>query len=325
MRLSRSSRVSDFRNMASTVLLNNDQPFEKAASVNLDRSMSCAEAFRVITANCIRQIIANEPGMCAGHAEALHQLRVGLRRLRAATKAFAETTADPQQGKIKTELKWVMKQIGPARDLDVFGTDVLEPLRQIDTYDPDLAAAHSSYSEMRRRAHESARCTIRSGRFRKILLDLAEWIEVGPWTTDPALKKLREREITEHAAELLTRWRRRFCKRGKKLSDLSPQQRHNLRMRAKDLRYVIEFFASLFPGREHAKRREAALVALEKLQDTLGALNDLIARKRIMPKEIDESVHAKRLIAAQENKAGELLYEAQAACAKFGEVKPFWK
>ena len=96
-------------------------------------------------------------------------------------------------------------------------------------------------------------------------------------------------------------------------------------MRAKDLRYVIEFFASLFPGRENGKRREAALAALEKLQDTLGALNDLTARKRIMPKEIDQSAHAKRLIAAQENKAGELLDEAKVACAKFGEVKAFWK
>ena len=157
------------------------------------------------------------------------------------------------------------------------------------------------------------------------MVDLAEWIDVGRWTTDPALKKLRKREITEHAAELLTRWRRRFRKRGKELSDLSPQQRHSLRMRAKDLRYVIEFFASLFPGREHAKRREAALVALEKVQDTLGALNDLTARKGIMPKEIDESVYAERLIVAQESKAEELLDEAQAACAKFGEVKPFWK
>ena len=311
--------------MASTVLPNNEQPFEKAASVKLDRSMSCGAAFRVIAGSCIRQIIANEPGMCAGHAEALHQLRVGLRRLRAATKAFAEVTADPQQGKIKAELKWVMKQIGPARDLDVFGTDVLEPLRQIDTDDPHLAEAQRSYNEMRRQAHESARSSIRSDRFRKILLDLAEWIEVGPWTTDPALKKVRERKITEHATELLTRWRKRFRKRGRKISDLSPQQRHSLRMRAKDLRYVIEFFASLFPGQENGKQREAALAALEKLQDTLGALNDLTTRKGIMPKEINQSAHARRLIAAQENKAGELLDEAKAACAKFGEVKPFWK
>ena len=218
-----------------------------------------------------------------------------------------------------------MKQIGPARDLNVFGTDVLEPLRQIDIDDPHFAAAHRSYDEMRKRVHESARSSIRSDRFRKIMVDLAEWIEVGRWTTDPALKEARERKVTEYAAELLTRWRKRFRKRGKKLSDLSPRQRHSLRMRAKDLRYVIEFFASLFPGREHEKRREAALVALEKLQDTLGALNDLTARKGITPKEIDQSAHAKRLIAAQENKAGELLGEAKAARAQFGEVKSFWK
>jgi CHAD domain-containing protein len=109
------------------------------------------------------------------------------------------------------------------------------------------------------------------------------WIEVGRWTTDPALKKLREHKITEYAAELLTQWRKRFRKRGKKLSHLGSQQRHSLRMRTKDLRYAIEFFASLFP--KHRKRREVTLTALEKLQDTLGALNDLIARKEIMPKE----------------------------------------
>jgi hypothetical protein len=66
-------------------------------------------------------------------------------------------------------------------------------------------------------------------------------------------------------------------------------------------------------------------VALENLQDTLGALNDLTARKEIMPKEINQSAHARKVITAQESKAGKLLEEAKAACAKFGEVKAFWK
>jgi CHAD domain-containing protein len=94
-------------------------------------------------------------------------------------------------------------------------------------------------------------------------------------------------------------------------------------MRAKDSRYVTEFFASLF--RAHEKRRIASLAALEKLQDTLGALNDLNARKGIMPKEINQSAHARSIITSQEHKAGELLDEAKAACAKFREVKAFWK
>jgi hypothetical protein len=50
-----------------------------------------------------------------------------------------------------------------------------------------------------------------------------------------------------------------------------------------------------------------------KLQNTLRALNDLAARKAIMPKEIDQSAHARRLIAVQENKAGELLDEGESS------------
>jgi triphosphatase len=89
------------------------------------------------------------------------------------------------------------------------------------------------------------------------------------------------------------------------------------------LRYATEFFVNLFP--KHVKRRKATLAALEKLQDALGALNDLTARKDIMPKEINQSAHARRVITAQESEADQLLEEANAACAKFGTVKAFWK
>jgi inorganic triphosphatase YgiF len=138
--------------------------FEKA-TVELDPRMSTTEAFRVITGSCLRQIIANEPGMLTGHAETLHQFRIGLRRLRAAIKAFGGMTADPEREAIKAKLKWVMKQVGPARDLDVFGVDVLEPLEQ--SKDPHLVAARRSYNEMRKQAHETARSSIRSTSFAK--------------------------------------------------------------------------------------------------------------------------------------------------------------
>jgi triphosphatase len=300
-----------------------DEPFEKATSVEFKPDISCAEAFRIITDNCIRQIVANEPGMCAGHAEALHQLRIGLRRLRVAIKAFKRVTADPQQEAISTELRWAMKQVGLARDLDVFGAEVFERLDQIGRRDRDLAAAHSSYDEMRRQAHESARISIRSDRFRDLLINLTEWIKVGAWTTNAALREMRERKVVDLAVEILGEWRKGLRKRCRKLGTLTPKQRHRLRMRAEDSRYVTEFFASLF--RAHEKRRIASLAALEKLQDTLGALNDLNARKGIMPKEINQSAHARSIITAQEHKAGELLDEAKAACAKFREVKAFWK
>ena len=62
--------------------------FEKASPVELDPGMTSAQAFRVIARNCLRQIIANAPGVCAQDIEAVHQMRVGLRRLRAAITIF---------------------------------------------------------------------------------------------------------------------------------------------------------------------------------------------------------------------------------------------
>ncbi|QTC89591.1 CHAD domain-containing protein [Brevundimonas pondensis] len=68
------------------------------------------------------------------------------------------------------------------------------------------------------------------------------------------------------------------------LFDLDAEARHHLRIRTKRLRYAAEFFTDLFPAR---RRRARYLKALERLQDTLGALNDLaVARDRIPAKPL---------------------------------------
>ena len=57
--------------------------------------------------------MANEPSMCAGQVESLHQMRIGLRRLRAAIAIFADVVDDEDLEKIKGELKWITKELGP--------------------------------------------------------------------------------------------------------------------------------------------------------------------------------------------------------------------
>jgi len=99
---------------------------EKAGRVDLDGELSCREAFRAVAHSCLRQIIVNEPGVCAGDAQSLHQMRIGLRRLRAAIVAFETIAADAQQDRIRDELKWITNELGPARDLDVFEADILQ-------------------------------------------------------------------------------------------------------------------------------------------------------------------------------------------------------
>ncbi|ODS02986.1 hypothetical protein AUC71_12250 [Methyloceanibacter marginalis] len=97
-----------------------DQAFEKAQAVIVTPEMSCAQAFRTVARNCLRQIIVNAPAMGDGRPEALHQMRVGLRRLRAAIALFGDVVADRDREAVTESLKWIGGELGPARDLDVF-------------------------------------------------------------------------------------------------------------------------------------------------------------------------------------------------------------
>jgi triphosphatase len=297
---------------------------EKAERLELDASTTCQHAFRAIGENCLRQIVVNEPGMCAGEAEALHQMRVGLRRLRAAIAVFAKVVADSEQDRIKGELKWITTELGPARDLDVFAADVLKPPGKNQVETASLAESRRVFALNRAKAYAAAVGSVRSDRFRNVLLDIAEWIEVGPWTVDVARAARRARPVTKHAAEWLARTRKRVRNKGASLRELDIAERHKLRIKAKNLRYAIEFFAGVFPGDQTAKRREAALASLKELQDSLGGLNDLAAREALVANGHDLAHHAVDLLASKQAEMDRLLDRAEAAHANFAKVKAFW-
>ena len=191
-----------------------------------------------------------------GRAEALHQMRVGLRRLRAAITIFADLLVGSDAGRIKAELRWITRELGPARDLDVFAADVLRPLQAAHPADQRVSAAHRDFEERRKTAYARAAGSVGSNRFRNALLDLAEWIEVGAWASN---ETAAAGSITEHAANELARLSKQIKKRGADLRHRSAHQRHRLRIRAKRLRYATEFFASTFPTEANIKRRAECL------------------------------------------------------------------
>ena len=234
------------------LLADADFAVEKAGDLDIKPEVTIADAFRAIARNCLRQIIVNEPAMCAGRAEALHQMRVGLRRLRAAISIFADVLGESGEERIKAELRWITQELGPARDLDVFAADVLKPLQAAHPDDEGVGAAHRDFEERRKTAYARAAGSVRSDRFRNALLDIAEWIEVGAWgSREIAASGL----IAPYAAKELARLRKQIKKRGADLRQRSVHQRHRLRIRAKRLRYAIEFFASTFPGEKNMRRR----------------------------------------------------------------------
>ena len=70
---------------------------EKAAEIDIPPNMSAEEAFRAIARSCVRQLVANEPILLTGRAEGLHQMRIGLRRLRASIAIFADVVGDEHE------------------------------------------------------------------------------------------------------------------------------------------------------------------------------------------------------------------------------------
>jgi triphosphatase len=310
---------------------------EKAADVHLTPTTPTAEAFRAIARNCLRQLVANEAPMVAGDGEALHQMRIGLRRLRAAISTFKSLVADSECERIKAELRWISRKLSPARDLDILLAEVLEPLRQQHPDDAGVAGLCRSFRRRRAAAHKRAVAAVQSPRCRTMVLQVAEWIEAGRWSTDAddLLRVRREQPISVLAAEELTRRRKRIRKRSKLLAELSAPERHALRIRAKKLRYASEFFADVFPGNKNAKRCKAALSSLKELQDALGALNDIATREALAARMAragsskrrearDRAFAAGVVFGSQDVHVQDMLDKAAAASAEFLKVKPYW-
>ena len=91
-----------------------------AEKISVRRGTSTADAFRSIGRSALRQIAANGPAVEYFDSEGVHQMRVGLRRIRAAISLFGELLGDRQTKRIKSELKWLTGELAPAREFDVY-------------------------------------------------------------------------------------------------------------------------------------------------------------------------------------------------------------
>jgi CHAD domain-containing protein len=184
----------------------------------------------------LRQIIGNEAGVETGSPEALHQLRIGLRRLRAAISLFSEIVAGRETESVKSELKWITRELSPARDLDVYFSQVLGRFREQYKRSGEFRILCRIFERRRSEAFVRAVDAIRSGRYRRLLIELAAWIETGAWgrAEDDAARTVLEQPIEQYAAERLARRRKKIVKKAKVFDRLDDARRHKLRIAIKN-------------------------------------------------------------------------------------------
>ncbi|SFO98256.1 Inorganic triphosphatase YgiF, contains CYTH and CHAD domains [Bradyrhizobium sp. Ghvi] len=243
---------------------------QHAEPIALKPALSAREAFSVIAHSTLRQITANADPVRAMDSEGVHQMRVGLRRLRAAISLFKEMLPRASTARIKSELKWLTSELAPAREIDVFLNESIAPVAGQGLPRRGVRAIQKRFSRQRTTAFARARDAIASPRYRRLLIDVIEWIETGRSRSDGG------RTIAAYAAEVLDRRIKKAQKQGKHLDDLDPRQRHKLRIKVKKIRYAVDFFESLYADRDQ-KQLASLSRRLKQIQSALGSLNDFMA------------------------------------------------
>jgi len=177
-------------------------------------------------------------------------------------------------------LKWLIGELGPARDWDVFLSDVLGVVIRGHPEDPDLAMLREAAEARRDECYETAQAAIRARRYTALLLRLGAWVEGRGWRNASRPEDAAALyEPVEQLADVLLRKRHKKVRReGKGFESMASEERHALRIQIKKLRYASEFLGSLYPR----KRVTRFVGALRDLQDGLGLLNDLAVACRLM-------------------------------------------
>lgn len=251
----------------------------KAKPVTLRREMSVEGGFRVIVSNCLAQMQDNETGVMRGtDPETIHQMRVGMRRLRSALRLFAPWIPFPPA--LQQELLWLGGELGAARDADVLADSTLPKVTEACPQETDLLRLRQSASAIAGEKRKQAAAAVASVRYSRLMLGLVGWLQASRWhelLDETALNALAE-PLEKRAARILGRCHEKLIKSGKRLAHGTPEERHQVRIAAKKARYATEFFQSLHP----ARRVKRYLSCLTALQDALGWLNDAAVADRLL-------------------------------------------
>lgn len=244
----------------------------QARDLTLDGAGGVWRGFAAVMGNCLDQMSANEAALAAGGgAEVVHQLRVAVRRIRAALSAFASILPDgPTLDGLKTDLRWLQQVLGPVRDWDVFAGDTLAALCSALPNHKELGEVADLARTARAEALASAREALSSPRHGQFQVRLERWLR-GESSVETS-------PLAAFAVAALSKRDRKLRRAGKRLDAASPERLHDIRIAAKKARYATEFFRDLFARRASRKY----LRALRRIQDRLGVLNDADVARRLV-------------------------------------------
>ena len=208
-----------------------------------------------------------------GEPEGIHRLRTTTRRLRSELRSLENLVDEQWREQLEAELKWLAGRLGEVRDVDILLARLTKAALEQDRDGSSEAALAPLFVTLQARREQTARSlndALRSDRYRGLLACL-ERAAQRPALADAASEPCR--------SGASSRWPLPpgdgLRSRGGLSSSDPDAEFHDLRKRAKRVRYTAELIAPIM-GRRAARAAGSFIRLLTQIQDTLGEHQDAV-------------------------------------------------
>ncbi|WP_027802119.1 CHAD domain-containing protein [Paraburkholderia dilworthii] len=199
--------------------------------------------------------------------DALHKLRVSLRRLRSLWWAFAPLLEKGENTRQRALYKYLATAAGKTRDWDI----LIELLTGEDSGARDLAP---KLEQARGDALATSRETLSNADVKHLLRDAltSASTEINTTHERVPLRKFASKRVAASERSLMKR-----AKRARRAKRSNYAAFHDVRKAGKKLRYLLEFFQPVLSG-----SHKRTLKRLKQVQKRFGTLNDIVASEMLL-------------------------------------------
>ena len=296
---------------------------ETASEPERDRHVGAVDGLRQIVGAALGGLLGDQPAAAFGDAGGVHQMRVAIRRLRAALVLFRPHLEPHAAARFGDELRRLGRVLGATRDWDVFCLETLP------------AALDGASEESWRRLLGQAAEAERAASHRQLSDEFAQPALTGlalglaAWAEDEAGllgDKAMQGRLSGLAPELLDRVARKALKRGRHIGRRSGKKLHAVRKSLKKLRYGVDYLAGLYSR----KAVKSYMKRCKNLQGLLGQINDAgmavtLAEKLSQGDHLDLAPAIGALRKWSEKRHHKALRRLPESWDEFRAASPFWK
>jgi CHAD domain-containing protein len=235
-----------------------------------------------------RRMLYNEPGTRLGEdIEALHDMRVATRRMRAAFRIFGGYYEPKAVAPYLKGLKRTGRALGPVRDLDVFRAKVQAYLSSLPESQQGSLDGFLVVLEAQREAARQRMLThLDSEKYARFKERFGQFVETeGMGSQPPTLRGEPRPYRVRHVAPMVVYERLAAVRAYDEWVTIPnpPLERlHALRIACKRLRYTLEFFREVLGPNSRTVVNE-----IVTMQDHLGALQDVVVARRILGETLE--------------------------------------